>query len=77
MHRRTLGTTYYPVPSGIWVTVETQILRSPWLGLTSPTGQRGYSPERIRCHACQRLFGTAPMIRIWLGDDLSHHAVVA
>jgi hypothetical protein len=42
MRRRMLGTVYYLVPSGIWVTIETPVLRSLRLGLTGPTSQRGY-----------------------------------
>jgi hypothetical protein len=44
MRRHMLGTVYCPIPSSVWVTIETTMLRSPWLGLTGPTGQRGYSP---------------------------------
>jgi hypothetical protein len=42
MHRRMLGTVYYPVPSGVWVIVETLVLRSLRLGLIGPTSQQGY-----------------------------------
>jgi hypothetical protein len=36
------GTTYCPIPSSLWVSVETLMLRSLQLGLSGPTGQRGY-----------------------------------
>jgi hypothetical protein len=42
MHRRMPSTTYCPVPSSVWVTVETLMLRSMRLGLFGPTGQWGY-----------------------------------
>jgi hypothetical protein len=42
MHRRMPGTAYCSIPSGIWVNVETPMLRSLWLGLSGPTSQRGY-----------------------------------
>ena len=41
MRRRTHGMVYCPVPSGVWVTVETLVLRSLWLGLSGPIGQWG------------------------------------
>jgi hypothetical protein len=42
MHRRMPGTSYCPIPSGIWVTVETPMLRSLWLGLSGLTSQPRY-----------------------------------
>jgi hypothetical protein len=42
MRRRMPGTTYCHVPSDLWVTIETPMLRSLLLGLSGPTGQRGY-----------------------------------
>jgi hypothetical protein len=33
---------YCPVPSGVWVTVETPMLRFLRQGLSDPTSQRGY-----------------------------------
>jgi hypothetical protein len=42
MRRCMLGMTYFHVPSGVWVTVETPMLRSLWLGLTDPISQWGY-----------------------------------
>jgi hypothetical protein len=42
MRRHMPGTTYCHVPSGVWVTLETLMLRSLWLGLFYLTGQRGY-----------------------------------
>jgi hypothetical protein len=42
MCRRTPGTVYSLVPSGVCVTVEIPMLRSQRLGLSGPTGQRGY-----------------------------------
>jgi hypothetical protein len=36
------GTAYCPISSGVWVAIETLMLRSLWLGLSGPTGQRGY-----------------------------------
>jgi hypothetical protein len=37
MRRRMLGTAYCPVPFGVWVIVETSVLRSLWVGLSGPT----------------------------------------
>jgi hypothetical protein len=51
MHWRMPGTTYCPVPSSVWVTVETSMMMSPRLGLTGPTSQWGYSLECVRRHA--------------------------
>jgi hypothetical protein len=42
MRRRMSGTSYCPVPSDVWVTVETLVPRSMRLGLSGPTGQRAY-----------------------------------
>ena len=42
MRRRMPGTVYCPAPSGVWVTVETLMLRSLWLEPSGPTSQRGY-----------------------------------
>jgi hypothetical protein len=42
MHRRTSGTSYCPVPSGVWVIVETPMLRSLQAGSFGPTVQQGY-----------------------------------
>jgi hypothetical protein len=45
MHRCTPGIAYLsyrPIPSSLWVTVETPMLRTLWLGLTGPTSQWGY-----------------------------------
>jgi hypothetical protein len=42
MCRRTPGMAYFPVSSGVWITVGTTVLRSLWLGLSSLTGQRAY-----------------------------------
>jgi hypothetical protein len=36
------GMTYCPIPFGVWITVETPMLRSPWLEFFGPTGLRGY-----------------------------------
>jgi hypothetical protein len=47
MHRCMPGTAYFPVPSGVCVTVETPMLRSLRLGLTGPTSQRGYAPSVV------------------------------
>uniref|UniRef100_A0A804QPC5 Uncharacterized protein n=1 Tax=Zea mays TaxID=4577 RepID=A0A804QPC5_MAIZE len=41
------GTVYCPIPSGVWITVETPMLRSMWLGLTGPTSQRGYVSDVV------------------------------
>jgi hypothetical protein len=40
MRRRMPGMVYCPVPSGVWVTVKTLMLRFPWPG-SGPTGQQG------------------------------------
>jgi hypothetical protein len=42
MCRRMPGTTYCSVPSGVWVTIETPMLRSLRSGSSGPTGQLGY-----------------------------------
>jgi hypothetical protein len=42
MRRRMPGTAYCPVPCGVWVTIDTPMLRSLQLGLTGPTGQWRY-----------------------------------
>ena len=42
MRRRTSSTTYCPVPSGVWVTTETLMMRSLRLGSFGPTVQQGY-----------------------------------
>jgi hypothetical protein len=42
MHRCTPGTAYCPIPSGVWVTAETSILRFLWSGSSGPTNQQGY-----------------------------------
>jgi hypothetical protein len=42
MRRCTPDTMYFLVPFDVWVTVETPVLRSLWLGLFGSTGQRGY-----------------------------------
>jgi hypothetical protein len=39
MRRRTPATTYCPVPSGVWVTVETQMVRFLRTGSSDPTNQ--------------------------------------
>jgi hypothetical protein len=36
MQRCMPGKAYCPIPSSIWVTVETLMLRSLWLGLSDP-----------------------------------------
>jgi hypothetical protein len=41
MRRRMPGTAYCRIPSSVWVTIETPMLRSSRLELTGPTGQRG------------------------------------
>jgi hypothetical protein len=58
MRRRMPGTTYCPVPSGVWVIVETLMLRSLRLGLSGPTGQRGYTSYVV----FDRGFGIASMV---------------
>jgi hypothetical protein len=47
MRRHMPGTVYCPIPSGVWITVETPMLRSMWLGLTGPTSQRGYVSDVV------------------------------
>jgi hypothetical protein len=45
MRKRTPGMAYpwyRPIPSSIWVTIETPMLRTLRLGLTGPTCQWGY-----------------------------------
>jgi hypothetical protein len=42
MRRRMPGTAYCPIPSGVWVTIKTPMLRSLRLGLSGPIGQRRY-----------------------------------
>jgi hypothetical protein len=42
MCRRTPGTTYCPIPSGVWVNVETLMLRFLRSGSFGPTDQQGY-----------------------------------
>jgi hypothetical protein len=43
VRRYTPGMVYCPVLLGTRVTIESSALRSPRLGLTSPTSQRGYA----------------------------------
>jgi hypothetical protein len=38
----TSGTAYYPIPSRVWVTVETPMLRPLRSGSSGPTGQQRY-----------------------------------
>jgi hypothetical protein len=38
MRRHMPGTTYFPVPSGVWVTVEIPLLRALLLGSSGPAG---------------------------------------
>jgi hypothetical protein len=47
MRRRMPGTTNCSVPYGVWVTIETSILRSLRLELYGPTGQRGYVSDVV------------------------------
>jgi hypothetical protein len=42
MRRCTPGTVYLPVPSGVWVTVETLMVRFLLPRSSDPTGQQGY-----------------------------------
>jgi hypothetical protein len=72
MRRRTPGTTYCPVPSGVWVTIETLVLRSLWLELASPIGQWG--------HVSSIMLDRDPSVPLpWSGHGLvmSHRADVA
>jgi hypothetical protein len=41
MLRHTPSTTYCPILSSVWVTVETSMLRFLQKGSSSPTGQQG------------------------------------
>jgi hypothetical protein len=47
MRRRTPATTYCPVPSGVWVTVETQMVRFLRSGSSDPTNQQGYVSDIV------------------------------
>jgi hypothetical protein len=42
MHMRLPSMVYCPVPSGVWFTVETPMLRSLRMGLSDPTSHRVY-----------------------------------
>jgi hypothetical protein len=53
MRRYTPGMVYRPVIPGTWVNVKTSILRSPQLGLSGPTSQRGYARNYAR--VCRRI----------------------
>jgi hypothetical protein len=48
MCRYTPGMMYRPVLTSTWVNVETSMLRSPRLGLSGPTSQRGYARDCTR-----------------------------
>jgi hypothetical protein len=47
MRRRTSGMAYCLIPSGVWVTVETPMLRSLLPGSSGPTGQQGYVSDVV------------------------------
>jgi hypothetical protein len=66
------GTAYCPIPCGIWVTVETLMLRSMWLGLSGLTGQQGY--------VSNVMLDRDPLVPLpWFGHGsvMSHRADVA
>jgi hypothetical protein len=42
MRRHMPSTTYCPIPSNVWLTVETPVLRSLRLESSGATSQRGY-----------------------------------
>jgi hypothetical protein len=71
MRKRMLGTTYCPVPSGVWVTVETPMSTSLRLGLSGPTSQRGYAS----CVVFDR-DPLVPLLRFWHGLVTSHRVDV-
>jgi hypothetical protein len=66
------GTTYCPAPSGVWVNVETTMLRSLRLGLFGPTGQRGYISSVVFDRD-----PSVPLARSRHGSVMSHRADVA
>jgi hypothetical protein len=47
MRRRMPGMAYCPIPSSVWVSVETPVLRSLPLGSSDLTGQRGYISDVV------------------------------
>jgi hypothetical protein len=42
MHRCMSRTAHFPIPSSVWATIETPMLRSLWPGSFGPTIQQGY-----------------------------------
>jgi hypothetical protein len=69
MRRCTLGTTFCPIPSGVWVTAETLILRFLWPRSSGPTGQQGYISVVVP--DIDKPLGTASIVRDWLDDVMS------
>jgi hypothetical protein len=72
MRRRTSGTTYWPVPSGIWVTVETLMLRSLWPGSFGSTGQQGYVSGVVHDRV-----PSIPLLQFGHGSVMSHRVDIA
>jgi hypothetical protein len=76
MRKHMPGTTYCPIPSSVWVTVETSMLRSLRLGLCGPTGQREYifgivldrDPSVPLPRSRHGLGTICPIVSSWLGS---------